>query len=161
MQKPEVEAARHLDQRKETMVKIQEIMTPNPEGISSDGTVREAAHYMKDMNVGILPVVEGDSLAGVITDRDIVVRVLAEDRDPSNTRIKEIMSRESFTCRADTDLEEAVRIMQDGQVRRLLVTDDGNRCVGVVSLGDIASKSDTPLKAEAIAAVSEPSAPRR
>lgn len=142
-------------------MKVQEIMTPNPEGISSNGTLREAAHYMKDMNVGILPVVEGDSLVGVITDRDIVVRALAEDRDPANMRVEEIMSREAFTCRADADLEEAVRIMENGHVRRLLVTDGQGRCVGVVSLGDIATKSDTPLKAEAIAAVSEPSAPRR
>jgi CBS domain-containing protein len=136
-------------------------MTPNPEGISSDGTLQEAAHYMKDMDVGILPVIEGDSLVGVVTDRDIVVRALAEDRDPAKTRVEEIMSREALTCEEDTDLEEAVRAMEDHQVRRLLVTDSEGKCVGIVSLGDIATKSDTPLKAEAIAAVSEPSMPKR
>jgi CBS domain-containing protein len=142
-------------------MEIRDIMTPNPEGISSDGTIREAAHHMKDMNVGILPVVEGDSLIGVLTDRDIVTRVIAEDRDPAKTTVEEIMSRELFTCTEDTDLEEAVRNMEDNQVRRLLVTDSEGRCVGIMSLGDIATKSDTPLKAEAIAAVSEPSSPRR
>jgi CBS domain-containing protein len=142
-------------------MEIREIMTPHPEGISSDGTIRDASHHMRDLNVGILPVIEGDSLIGVLTDRDIVVRVIAENRDPAQTRVEEIMSREVFTCAEDTDLEEAVQIMEDNQVRRLLVTDSKGRCVGIVSLGDIAMTSDTELKAEVIAAVSEPSRPRR
>jgi CBS domain-containing protein len=142
-------------------MKIRDIMTPDPEAISSDGTIREAAHHMRDMNVGFLPVVEGDSVVGVLTDRDIAIRVIAEDLDPSRTKVEEIMSRELFACPENTDLEEAVRIMEDNQVRRLLVTDNEGRCVGIVSLGDIATKSDTPLKAEAIAAVSSPSFPKR
>lgn len=142
-------------------MEIREIMTSNPEAIPSNGTVREASHHMRDMNIGILPVVKGDSLVGVLTDRDIVVRVIAEDRDPAKTRVGEIMTRELFTCPEETDLEEAVRIMEDRQVRRLLVTDSKGQCIGIVSLGDIATKSDTALKAEAIAAVSEPSSPRR
>lgn len=142
-------------------MEVREIMTANPEGISSDGSAREAARYMKDMNVGILPVIQGDSLIGVVTDRDLVVRVLGEDRDPGKTKVEEIMSRELLTCTENTSLEEAVRTMEENQVRRLLVTDSQNKCVGIVSLGDIATKSETPLKAEAIAAVSEPSTPRR
>jgi CBS domain-containing protein len=141
---------------------VQEIMTRNFEVIRPDTTVREAAERMRALNVGSLPVCDGDRLVGVLTDRDITVRAVAAGRDPAQTRVGDVMTAEVHTCFLDQPAGDAARLMQAKQVRRLPVVDHGGRLVGVVSLGDLAvSGGDDRLTGETLERVSESSPPRR
>ncbi|HNY65521.1 MAG TPA: CBS domain-containing protein [Deltaproteobacteria bacterium] len=142
-------------------MQIREIMTTNPEMISFDASLMDAAERMKDLDVGVMPVERDNSVVGILTDRDIVVRGLAENKDPSKTRVSDIMSTDVITCPADSPVEEAVQTMEKSKVRRLIVTDASGRLAGIVSLGDIATKSQAKEKmgGEALSKVSQPSHP--
>jgi CBS domain-containing protein len=141
-------------------MKVSEIMTTDFEKIDSTSTLREAAEKMKLLNVGFLPVREGNKLIGLITDRDIVVRGLAEGLDPRSTRAKDIVSSEIVYCYDDDSVEDAARLMEDNQVRRLIVVDHDQTPVGIVSIGDIAVKSgEEQLAGEILERVSEPATP--
>jgi CBS domain-containing protein len=143
-------------------MKLKDIMTPNPECISPEDSLRDAACKMRDLDVGPLPVCENDRLAGMITDRDIVVAAVAEGKDPKATKVREAMSPGVFYCFEDQDVEEAARTMQERQVRRLLVLNRDKRLVGIVSLGDLATETGDRQKSGAVLQdVSEPSVPRR
>lgn len=143
-------------------MKVSEIMTPDFEMIVSTNSLTEAAKKMKEFNIGFLPVQEGTSLIGVITDRDIVVRVLAEELDPGSTQVKDVISPDVLYCFEDDSVEEAVRLMEDNQVRRLIVCRSDRTPVGVISLGDIAVKSgEGSLSGEALEQISEPAAPSK
>jgi len=117
---------------------IRDIMTPNPRSVESDGSVVDAARVMRDEDVGIVPVVEGDRLVGTVTDRDIAIRVVAEGRDPESTTVGEVASRELVTIDPQQDLDEALRLMARHQVRRLPVVEEDGKLVGVVAQADIA-----------------------
>jgi CBS domain-containing protein len=121
--------------------KIREVMAPNPVTLPSDSTVADAARQMRDGDIGDVIVTDGDGVRGIVTDRDIVVRAVAEDRAPSGVTVGEICSGELVTVNADDDIERAVRLMRTHAVRRLPVVQDG-RLVGVVSLGDLAVDRD-------------------
>jgi CBS domain-containing protein len=139
---------------------VSEIMTTNFEMIDSTRSLTEAAEKMKSLNVGFLPVKEGTRLAGLLTDRDIVVRGLAERRDPGSTQVKDIISSEVVYCYDDDSVEDAARLMEDNQVRRLIVIDHDRTPVGIVSIGDIAVKTrQEDLAGEVLERVSEPAAP--
>jgi CBS domain-containing protein len=143
-------------------MKISEIMTPKFETINSTNTLTDAARKMKEFNVGFLPVQEGTSLIGVVTDRDIVIRALAEERDPDSTQVKEIISSDIVYCFEDDNIEDAVRLMEENQVRRLIVCRSDRTPVGIVSLGDIAVRTgEECLSGEALEQISEPAAPSR
>ena len=116
---------------------IRDLMTSNPATLDPSSTVADAARVMASEDVGPVPIVEGDRVAGIVTDRDLVVRVIAEGRDPNSTSIGEIASSDLVTIQPDTDLEEALRLMAENQVRRLLVT-EGDRLVGIVAQADVA-----------------------
>lgn len=138
-------------------MRIGEIMTSDFEMIDSTRSLTDAAHKMKSLNVGILPVREGARLIGLITDRDIVVRALAEGFDPGSTQVKDIISAQIVHCYEDDSVEDAVRLMEEHQVRRLIVTDHDGTPVGIVSLGDIAVKTrEDRLSGEALEQISEP-----
>jgi CBS domain-containing protein len=117
---------------------IRDIMTPNPRSVESSASVVEAARIMRDEDVGIVPVVEGDRLVGTVTDRDIAIRVVAEGRNPEPTTAGEIASRELVTIDPQQDLDEALRLMARHQVRRLPVVEEDGKLVGVVAQADIA-----------------------
>jgi CBS domain-containing protein len=117
--------------------KIREIMTPAPVCMAPAETVSAAARAMKDQGIGMVLVVENGKLRGMVTDRDITVRVLAENRDPSSTPVGEISSADLVTVSPDDDVSEAVRLVSERTVRRIPVVQDG-RLVGVVSVGDLA-----------------------
>jgi CBS domain-containing protein len=117
---------------------IRDIMTPNPRSVESSTSVVEAAGIMRDEDVGIVPVVEGDRLVGTVTDRDIAIRVVAEGRNPESTTAGEIASRELVTIDPQQDLDEALRLMARHQVRRLPVVEEDGKLVGVVAQADIA-----------------------
>lgn len=142
-------------------MQLREIMTPNPEMIPIEASLMDAAMKMKDLDVGIMPVSRQNSVVGVVTDRDIVLRGVAEKRDPSQTKVRDIMSSDVLTCPENTDLEDAAKRMEEKKVRRLIVTDPSGKAVGIVSLGDIATKSgkEAEMGGEVLTRVSEPSRP--
>jgi CBS domain-containing protein len=143
-------------------MQVKEIMTCNVETISSDANLIEVAQQMKLLEVGALPVWQDDNLAGMITDRDITVRATAEGKDPSNTRVNEVMTPEVFHCFEDDDVYEAARMMEEKSIHRLLVLSGGNRPVGFISLADFAVKTrDEHLAWEVLEKISEPACPHR
>jgi CBS domain-containing protein len=121
---------------------VREAMTANPRSVEPSTTVVEAARLMRSEDVGSLPVVEGHRLVGIVTDRDIVLRVVAEGKDPQSTTVSEIVSGDLVTVEPDQDLDEALRLMARHQVRRLPVVDDGDRLVGIVAQADVAQEAD-------------------
>jgi CBS domain-containing protein len=125
-------------------MKISEIMTPNVETVGTEDTLQEAAHAMKELEVGLLPVCDGDRVAGMITDRDMVVRAMAKGLDPKSTRVRDVMTTSIVCCFSEDDADEAARLMQERQVRRLIVFDQDLRLAGIVSLGDLAADTTQP-----------------
>ena len=120
---------------------LREIMTQRPVTVETGDTVTAAARSMRDGNIGVVVVLESGQVQGVLTDRDIVVRALAEGRDPARTSVGEICSRELTTLAPTDTIEDAVKIMRDKAIRRLPVV-EGGRPVGIVSLGDLAVDRD-------------------
>lgn len=138
-------------------MKIRDIETRNPEVISPDATICEAARKMRDLDIGMLPVCDGDRLVGSITDRDIAVRAIADGSDPLKTRVREIMTAKICYCFEDSDVEEAARIMEEEQIRRLPVLNSQKRLVGIVSIGDLAIRThDEQLLEEVMERICEP-----
>jgi CBS domain-containing protein len=119
-------------------MKVKEVMTKLVEFVRPDTPVQEAAAKMKALNVGPIPVCEGDNVLGILTDRDIVVRGVAEGRDVRTTRVQDIMTRNVVCCGVDDDINEVARLMKDHQIRRVVVVDGSKKICGIVSLGDLA-----------------------
>ena len=117
---------------------VQDLMTRNPCSIDADKSVTYAAKMLRDEDVGLAPIVEGDRLVGTVTDRDIAIRVVAEGKDPESTKVKDIASINLVTVDPRQDLDEALQLMAKHQVRRLPVTEEGGRLVGLLSQADIA-----------------------
>jgi CBS domain-containing protein len=132
---------------------VEELMSSNPRTVSSDRTIVDAARVMRDENVGLVPVVDGERLVGTVTDRDIAIRVVAEQKDPASTKVQEIASTELVTVEPQQNLDEALRLMAQHQVRRLPVVEQGGRLVGIVAQADVArsgSASETGQLVEEI-----------
>jgi CBS domain-containing protein len=143
-------------------MQVSEIMTRNVETIDSGASLVEAAQKMKVLEVGALPVWQGDSLVGMITDRDITVRVIAEGKDPADICVKDIMTPQVFYCFEDDDVYEAARMMEENSIHRLPVLSGDTGVVGFVSLADFAVKTrDEHLAWEILEKISEPACPRR
>jgi CBS domain-containing protein len=143
-------------------MKVGEIMTRGAEFVHPDDSVQEAADRMKAIDVGALPVCEHGRLVGMITDRDITVRSTAEGDDPWTTKVRHAMTAEVDYCREDDDIAVAARLMKDKEVRRLMVLDQENQLVGIVSLGDLAVHvGDEQISSETLERLSEPAAPKR
>jgi CBS domain-containing protein len=121
---------------------IREVMTADPRTVESGATVTEAAREMRDGDVGSVVVVENGGVAGIITDRDIAIRVVAQGLDPDATRVSEAATTSPHTLTVDQTVEDAIRLVRDKDVRRILVVQDG-RPAGIVSLGDLAIERDT------------------
>jgi CBS domain-containing protein len=143
-------------------MRLRDIMTKDVEIIGPQGTLKDAAMKMKELDVGLVPVCDGDRIVGMLTDRDITVKATAEGRNPTDTRVAEIMSPEVAYCFEDQRVEEAVAVMEVKQIRRLPIMSRDKRLVGIVSLGDLAVHGDNQnLAGEVLSEVSEPSRPRR
>ena len=136
-------------------MKISEVMTTEVERISADQTAREAASFMLRADAGSIPVCEGDKVIGMITDRDITVRGVAEGRGP-DTPVSELMSDGVICAHEDEDIETVAQRMSDEQVRRLPVLDAEERLIGIVSLGDLARETRGETAHEALEGVSAP-----
>jgi CBS domain-containing protein len=138
-------------------MQVQELMTPSVKTIDSTATVLEAAEIMRDQDVGALPVADAGRPIGMLTDRDIVVRALADYRDPGQTRVRDIITPRLSTVYNDQDVTEAADVMARDQVRRLLVLDRQQAPVGILSLGDIGKiQSVSSEGAKALQGTSEP-----
>jgi len=121
---------------------IRDVMTPNPCTISPSASVMDAARIMRGSDIGDVVVLEDDRLFGILTDRDIVVRALAEGADPHTTPVAEICSRELTTIEPTAGVGQAVRLMREKAIRRLPVVDENGFVLGIVSIGDVAIKRD-------------------
>jgi CBS domain-containing protein len=117
-------------------------MTADPRTVDPDATLVDAAREMRDGDVGALVVVDGGAVAGVVTDRDIVVRAIADGRDPSTTKVRDVATMNPVTLTVDQTVEDAIRVMREQDIRRIPVVQDG-RPAGIVSLGDLAIERDT------------------
>lgn len=136
-------------------MKVSEVMTRDVETVRPDQTVREAASFMVRADAGAIPVTEGDRLIGMITDRDIAVRGVAEGYGP-DTPVRELMTNDMVCARVDDDIEEAANRMSQAQVRRLPVIDNQEKLCGIVSLGDLSREADPDCAAEALEGVTQP-----
>jgi CBS domain-containing protein len=142
-------------------MQVQEIMTRNVELTNPNTTVRDVARKMRADNIGALPVGENDRLVGMVTDRDILMRTVAEERAPGNTSVREVMSEKVYYCFEDEDVDKAAQIMAEHQVRRLPVLNRDKRLVGVVALADLGRTGTDAIK-KALAGISKPTdQPRR
>lgn len=123
-------------------MKVRDCMTKKADVASPDMTICEVARKMKEGDYGFLPVGENDRLVGIITDRDITVRAVADNKDPKTTTVRDVMSKEVLYCFDDQDVSEVAKNMGERQVRRMPVVNRDKRLVGVVSLGDLALKKE-------------------
>jgi CBS domain-containing protein len=140
-------------------MKIREIMTRGTHSVSPDTPIIEAAGLMRLHDIGVLPVIENDHVVGMLTDRDIVVQVVADGDDLKQTPVREAMSTGSISISQDDDIDRAADLMRTYQVRRLPVLDEASRLVGIVSLGDLAVDVHAGLSGKVLKEVSEPAMP--
>jgi CBS domain-containing protein len=134
---------------------IREVMTSNPSTVEPDTTVVEAARIMKQEDAGVVPVTENGRLTGMVTDRDIAIRVVAEGKDPGSTTVREVASTDLVTVDPQQDLDEALRLMAQHKVRRLPVIEEDGRLVGVLAQADIAREGDDTQTGQVVQEISE------
>jgi CBS domain-containing protein len=137
-----------------------QIMTRDPAFCLPGDAVATAARLMRDKDIGAVPVVRDDSgkrVLGILTDRDLAVRVLATGRDPKQARVEDVMTSQLFTCRAEDGVDRAVEMMEEHQVRRIPVVEEGGRLVGMIAQADIATRLEAPkVLAELVEEISRP-----
>ena len=139
-------------------MQLKEFVNSRVETVQSDDTLQRAAEKMRELDVGSLPVCEGGQLVGMITDRDITIRAVAKGSDPAAATVREVMTPEVLWCFENEEVEEAARIMQENQVRRILVLNEAKDLVGITSLGELATTTgDRLLAGETLESVSESS----
>ncbi len=141
------------------MKTLKDVMTRGVEVIEPTATLMQAAEKMRHFNIGPVPVCDGDRLVGVVTDRDLVVRGIAMGHDPHTSPVSSVMSEDVEVLHLDASVDEAAELMRDKQLRRLLVVDDHETLVGIVSLGDLAQEVDETTTARTLEQISEPSRP--
>ena len=134
---------------------IRDLMTDNPRAIDAEKPVAYAAKMMRDEDVGLAPIVQGDRLVGTLTDRDIAIRVVAEGRDPESTTVREVASTEIVTIDPEQSLDEALRLMAQHQVRRLPVVEEDGRLVGVLAQADVARHGEDRETGQVVEQISQ------
>jgi CBS domain-containing protein len=138
-------------------MKLSEIMTREVEIIQPDDTLRLAAQKMRNRDIGFLPVCDGDILMGVLSDRDITIRALADGMDINVMLGRDLMTTPAIYCFDDQDVKDAAKLMGENQIRRLVILGrESERVVGVISLGDLARKGITDISGQVLQRVSEP-----
>jgi CBS domain-containing protein len=141
--------------------KVHEHMTDRPRCVTPETPVSDAAELMASEDVGSLPILDGDKLTGVVTDRDIVIRAVAKKKDPQGMPVREVATHDPVTVRADDDLADALKLMATYQVRRLPVVDEDNRLVGVLAQADVAMGAKEKAVGEMVEEISQtPTGPR-
>ena len=141
-------------------MKVDELMTPNPECCTQDESIVDAARIMRNRDVGSVPVVESRDtrkVVGVVTDRDIAIRAVADGKDPDAVSCREVMTEEIVCCRPDDDISEVKRLMEERQLRRILVCDERGSLLGVVAIADLARELQARQVGETEQSIAEPS----
>ncbi len=136
--------------------KVREAMTGRPRCVTPDTSLRQVAEVMEAEDIGAVPVVDGEQLSGMVTDRDIVVRAVAKGKNPDGMPVREIFSRDVVSIGPEDDLSDALQLMATHQVRRLPVVDDDNRLVGIVSQADVALEAREKSVGEMVEEISRP-----
>jgi CBS domain-containing protein len=139
---------------------VRDTMTASPRSVGTEATAVDAARLMRDDDIGSLPIVEKGRLVGMLTDRDIAIRVVAEGIDPGSVSVAEIASSDAVSVSPDQELEEALRLMAHHQVRRLPVVED-DQLVGMLAQADVAHEEDREKVGETVEAISDPSEAER
>lgn len=143
------------------MKKCDELMTKNPICCLPNSMVAEVAQLMKRENIGPIPVIESEQtrkLIGIVTDRDLAMKIVAEGRDAKSTKVEAVMTRKVVTCRADDDLQKALDAMSEHQLRRIPVVDNENKILGIIAQADVATRVNQPEKtAEMVKGISRAS----
>ena len=135
------------------MKKCNEVMTNNPICCLPSDIVSKVALLMKSKDIGPVPIIDNEQtkkLVGIVTDRDLALKIVAEGRDPKSTKAVEVMTREVVTCRAEDDMQNALDAMSGHKLRRILVVDNNNRIVGIIAQADVATRVDQPEKTAAV-----------
>ena len=120
---------------------VNQVMTHDPRSVAPDDTLQQAARLMREVDTGALIVVEGGEVTGIVTDRDIVVRAIADGSDPASTKVADVATTSTVTVTPDQSASDAAQLMRDNDIRRLVVVHDG-RPAGIVSIGDLAIELD-------------------
>jgi CBS domain-containing protein len=136
------------------MGRIQELMTVKPRTVKTGDSIVDAAKLMRGEDAGIAPIVDGERLVGVVTDRDIAIRVVAEGKDPTTTKVEEIASENLVTVKPGQDLDDALRLMAQHQVRRIPVVEHDGKLVGIVAQADVARHADAKRTGEVVEEIS-------
>lgn len=137
------------------MTQLAEVMTIDVQVVNPDESILRAAQMMKELDVGALPVCDGERLIGMVTDRDIAIRGVADGLEPEETTVADVMTDEITWCTDEQEVEEAMQLMSDRQIRRLPIVDANKRLVGIVSIADLSSEH--PGIGEAVERISSPS----
>jgi CBS domain-containing protein len=143
------------------MTTVADVMTRGVRTLAPTDSVLQAAQAMNELNVGVIPVCDGEKLVGMVTDRDIVVRGVAQGGESKTTRLADVMSGHVLCAKESDDVEQVLSEMAEAQIRRLPVLDDKQRLVGIISLGDIAAKGGTSGDTEVGSSLSDISAPAK
>ena len=135
---------------------VRDVMTANPACVYAKDTIREVARIMAREDTGVVPVVDGKKVIGMITDRDIVVRLVAEGKDPAHARVSEAMTKSVRSVREDTPVTDVLNLMSSAEIRRVPVVNSNDEIVGIVSMGDIATNTKQEGKiGEAVEQISQ------
>ncbi len=135
------------------MNKCNEVMTKDPICCLPNDLVEKAARLMKSENIGSIPVIENEQtkkLVGIVTDRDLTLKIVAEGRDATSTKVEAVMTHKVVTCRAEDDLQKALDAMSEHQLRRIPVVDNDSRILGIIAQADVATRVDEPDKTAAV-----------
>ena len=135
--------------------RVGDVMTANPECVSERDSLIDAARIMKNADTGVVPVVEGRKIIGLIPDRDIVVRAIADGKDVGKVRVNEVMTREVRSVQEDTSVDEVLRLMSTAEIRRVPVVNQSDELVGIVSIGDLARTNRDNKIGQAVEKISE------
>jgi CBS domain-containing protein len=144
------------------MKKCNEVMTKNPVCCLPNDMVAKVAQLMKSKDIGPVPIIENEQtkkIVGIVTDRDLALKIVAEGRDAKSTKAEEVMTRKVVTCRGEDDVQKALDAMSEHQLRRIPVVDNDNRIVGIIAQADVATRVDQPAKtAEVVKDISQSNA---
>jgi CBS domain-containing protein len=135
------------------MKKCNEVMTKNPVCCRPDDIVEKVAQLMQSENIGSIPVIENEQnqkLVGIVTDRDLALKIVAKGQDAKSTKVEAVMTRQIVTCRAEDDLQKALDAMADHQLRRIPIVDNDNKIVGIIAQADVATRVNLPEKTAAM-----------
>ena len=135
--------------------RISDVMTANPECVSGRDTLVDAARIMRDSDTGVVPVLDGKKVIGLITDRDIVVRAIADGKDINNVRVNEVMTKQVRSVKEDSSVDEVLNLMSSAEIRRVPVVNSSDELVGIVSIGDLAKTNRDGKIGQTVEKISE------